>query len=126
MLVGRVGLGEEAAGEDDSGHLLLEQQFDVVGLGDAALGLRAQDGVSPCCASAPPITSAKAGKIGFWSSGRTRPTSLARSPRSCVGRSYPSTSSAVSTDCRVAWETPGLPLSTRLTVASLTPTFFAT
>ncbi len=30
---------------------------------------------------------AKAGKIGFWSSGRTSPTSRARSPRSLVGRS---------------------------------------
>src|SRR5262249_24842052 len=39
---------------------------------------------------------------------------------------YPSTSSAVSTAARVASEMPGRPLSTRLTVASLTPTYFAT
>ncbi len=83
-------------------------------------------GVSPCWARAPPMTSAKAGKIGFCSSGRTSPTRRARAPRSWVGRSYPSTSSALSTDCRVASETPGLSLRTRLTVASLTPTFFAT
>src|SRR5690606_18232701 len=55
-----------------------------------------------------------------------RPTSRARSPRSWVGRSYPSTSRAVSTDWRVPSDTPGLPLRTRLTVASLTPTFLAT
>src|SRR5258705_4128733 len=35
-------------------------------------------------------------------------------------------SSAVSTAARVASEMPGLLLSTRLTVASLTPTYFAT
>ena len=44
-------------------------------------------GVKPRCARATPMTSAKAGKIGFWSSGRTRPTSRARSPRSFDGRS---------------------------------------
>src|SRR3954454_4898359 len=64
--------------------------------------------------------------MGFCSSGRTRPTSRPRSPRSLVGRSYPRTSSAVSTDARVASETPLRPLSTRLTVASLTPAFLAT
>ena len=32
----------------------------------------------------------------------------------------------MSTASRVVWETPGLPFSTRLTVASLTPTFLAT
>src|SRR5258706_16441357 len=36
------------------------------------------------------------------------------------------TSSAVSTAARVASEIPGLPLRTRLTVASLTPACFAT
>ena len=44
-------------------------------------------GVNPRWASAPPTTSANAGKIGFCSSGSTRPTSRARSPRSLVGRS---------------------------------------
>ena len=44
-------------------------------------------GVKPRWASAPPITSASAGKIGFCSSGSTRPMSRARSPRSWVGRS---------------------------------------
>ena len=44
-------------------------------------------GVYPFCASPPPIASASAGKIGFCSSGITRPTSRARSPRSLVGRS---------------------------------------
>ena len=44
-------------------------------------------GVNPCCTRAPPTMSANAGKIGFCSSGRTSPTSRARSPRSCVGRS---------------------------------------
>ena len=83
-------------------------------------------GVKPRWASEPPTTSANAGKIGFCSSGRTRPTSRARSPRSLAGRSYPSTSSAVSTASRVASEMPGLPLRTRLTVASLTPTYLAT
>ena len=56
----------------------------------------------------------------------TRPISRARWPRSLLGRSYPSTSRAVRTVSRVLSETPALPLSTRLTVASLTPTFFAT
>src|SRR5580658_9140770 len=72
------------------------------------------------------MTSARAGKIGFCSSGSTSPTSRARSPRSCVGRSYLSTSRAVSTASLVLSDTPALPLSTRLTVASLTPTFLAT
>ena len=44
-------------------------------------------GVYPFWASPPPMTSASAGKIGFCSSGITRPTSRARSPRSFVGRS---------------------------------------
>src|SRR5690348_17804884 len=72
------------------------------------------------------MTSASAGKIGFCSSGRTRPMSRARCPRSWLGRSYPSTSRAVSTASLVLSDTPALPLSTRLTVASLTPTFVAT
>jgi hypothetical protein len=72
------------------------------------------------------MASASAGKIGFCSSGMTSPTRRARSPRSFVGRSYPSTSSAVSTASRVDADTPGLPFSTRLTVASLTPTLRAT
>src|SRR3984885_12005012 len=72
------------------------------------------------------MTSASAGKMGFCSSGSTRPTSRARCPRSLLGRSYPSTSSAVSTASLVLSDTPALPLSTRLTVASLTPTFLAT
>ena len=42
MVVRRVGLGVQAAGEDDARDLLLEQQLDVVGLGDAARGLGAQ------------------------------------------------------------------------------------
>jgi hypothetical protein len=46
--------------------------------------------------------------------------------RSWVGRSYPITSSAVRTAARVASETPGFPLSTRLTVASLTRACLAT
>ena len=83
-------------------------------------------GVNPRCASAPPMTSASAGKMGFCSSGSTRPMSRARCPRSWVGRSYPSTSRAVSTASLVLSDTPALPLSTRLTVASLTPTFLAT
>src|SRR3954468_2970679 len=83
-------------------------------------------GVNPRCASEAVTTSASAGKIGFCSSGRTRPTSRPRSPRNLVGRSYPRTSSAVSTDARVDSETPLRPLSTRLTVASLTPAFLAT
>lgn len=87
VLMPGVRLGELAAREDHAGHLLLEQQFHVVRLGDAAVGLGAQDGVRPCWASAPPITSANAGKIGFCSSGRTSPTRRARSPRSWVGRS---------------------------------------
>ena len=43
MAVRRIGLGVQAAGEDDARHLLLEQQVDVVGLGDAADRLGAQD-----------------------------------------------------------------------------------
>src|SRR5207247_8244717 len=46
--------------------------------------------------------------------------------RRWVGRSYPITSSAVRTAARVASEIPGLPLSTRLTVAWLTPACLAT
>ena len=42
VLVRRVLLGVQAAGEHDARHLLLEQQVDVVGLGDAAGGLGAQ------------------------------------------------------------------------------------
>ena len=49
------------------------------------------------------------------------PTSRFGRWRSCPGLSYPSTSNAVSTAVRVAPETPGLSLRTRLTVASLTP-----
>jgi hypothetical protein len=49
--------------------------------------------------------------------------SLARCPRSRVGRSYPSTSRAARTASLVLSDTPALPFSTRLTVASLTPTF---
>lgn len=44
VLVPGVRLGELAAREDHAGHLLLEQQFHVVRLGDAAVGLGAQDG----------------------------------------------------------------------------------
>jgi len=50
----------------------------------------------------------------------TARTRLALRVRSRAGRSYPSTSSAVSTARRVSAETPGLSLSTRDTVASLT------
>jgi hypothetical protein len=82
--------------------------------------------VKPRWASAPPITSASAGKIGFCSSGSTRPISRARSPRK-LGRAL------VTEDVQrgqhgslVLSETPALPLRTRLTVASLTPTFLAT
>ena len=81
--------------------------------------------VKPDCASAPPTTSASAGKMGFWSFGHDEANHRARSPRSWVGRSYPITSSAVSTVARVASETPGFPLRTRLTVASLTPACLA-
>ena len=63
---------------------------------------------------------ANAGKIGFVSSGVTNPTSPALLRRNRLGRSYPRTSREVSTTCRVASATPGLPLRTRLTVASLT------
>jgi hypothetical protein len=41
-------------------------------------------------------------------------------------RPYPITSSAVKTAARVVSEIPGLPFSTRLTVASLTPACLAT
>lgn len=47
VVVRGVGLREQASGEDDSGHLLLEQEVDVVRLGDAALGLGAQDRRQP-------------------------------------------------------------------------------
>ena len=80
VVVRRVRLGVLAAGEDDARDLLLEQQLDVVGLGHAAAVCVQSTGVKPCCASAPPTTSASAGKIGFWSSGRTRPT-IARARR---------------------------------------------
>ena len=130
VVVGVVGVGLAVltAGEDDPRHLLLlEQHVDVAGLGRCASAVIVhRTGVSPFCASRAPTTSASAGKIGFCSSGSTSPTSRARSPRSLVGRSYPSTSSAVSTVDRVASETPGLLLSTRLTVASLTPARAAT
>ena len=43
--------------------------------------------LKPRWASAPPTTSASAGKIGFCSSGTTRPTMRARRTRRCVGRS---------------------------------------
>ena len=42
MVVRRVRLGVEPAGEDDSRHLVLEQQLEVVGLGGAADGARAE------------------------------------------------------------------------------------
>ena len=42
VAVGRVRLGVQAAGEDDARDLVLEQQLDVVGLGQAACGLGAQ------------------------------------------------------------------------------------
>src|SRR6478752_862111 len=61
---------------------------------------------------------ANAGKIGFVSSGTMRPTRPALLRRKRLGRSYPRTSSAVSTAWRVDSATPGLPLSTRDTVAS--------
>ncbi len=67
------------------------------------------------------MTSANAGKIGLVSSGMISPISPARCWRSRGGRSYPRTSRAVSTCCLVVTDTPGFPLSTRLTVASLTP-----
>ena len=44
VVVGGVGLRVEAAGEHDARDLLLEQQVDVVRLGDAAGRLGAQDG----------------------------------------------------------------------------------
>ncbi len=67
------------------------------------------------------MTCANAGKIGLVSSGITSPIRPAERRRSRAGRSKPSTSSAVSTDCRVSSATPGRPFSTRETVASLTP-----
>src|SRR5436190_3188073 len=81
--------------------------------------------LKPRCASAPATTSAKAGKIGFCSSGTISPTIRGCRPRRCVGRSYPITSSAVSTAARVVSEIPCFPFRTRLTVASLTPACFA-
>ena len=43
MAVWGIGLGVEPAGEDDAGHLLLEEEIDVVRLGYAAHGLGTQD-----------------------------------------------------------------------------------
>src|SRR3954452_1517461 len=82
-------------------------------------------GVNPRCDSADSITWAKAGKIGLINSGITSPIRPADRRRSRVGRSKPSTSSAVRTDCLVSSATPGLPFSTRETVASLTPALAA-
>ncbi|EOY51924.1 hypothetical protein SLI_7220 [Streptomyces lividans 1326] len=42
MVVRGVRLREQTAREHDPGDLLLQEEFDVVGLGDAALGLGAQ------------------------------------------------------------------------------------
>ena len=42
VAVGRVGLGVQAAGEDDAGHLLVEEQVDVRRLGEPADGAGAQ------------------------------------------------------------------------------------
>src|SRR3954470_1844702 len=82
-------------------------------------------GVKPRCDSADSITCANAGKIGLISSGITSPINPADRRRNRVGRSNPSTSRAVSTDCLVSSATPGLPFSTRETVASLTPALAA-
>ena len=42
MLVAGIGLGVEAAGEDDPRHLVLEQELDVLALGDPAGRERAE------------------------------------------------------------------------------------
>ena len=88
VVVRRVGLGVQAAGEDDARDLLLRAaaRRSRPPMTPPAVWVQ-RTGVKPCWARAPLTTSAKAGKIGFWSSGMTRPTSRARSPRSLVGRS---------------------------------------
>src|SRR6476469_6118178 len=83
-------------------------------------------GVTPRRDRASATTSPNAGKIGFWSSGSTRPTRRARAARSWDGLSYPRTSSAVRTAARVDAATPGRSFRTRLTVASLTLAYAAT
>lgn len=47
VIVGCVGLGVQPTGEHDTGDLLLQEELDVVGLGDPALGLRTEHGGQP-------------------------------------------------------------------------------
>jgi hypothetical protein len=87
VAVRRVGLGVEAAGEDDARHAPAGGAGRRSRLGHAARRLGAQDRREALLGEGARDDLAKAGKIGFWSSGRTRPTRRARSPRSFVGRS---------------------------------------
>ena len=85
---------------------------------------------APASAPAGPATRRpRRRRPGRWGSaaraGRAPRAGPARPAAWWAARS-PSTSRAVSTASRVASDTPGRPLSTRLTVASLTPTFSAT
>lgn len=98
MLVRCVGLREQAAGEDDTGDLLLEQKLHVVRLGHAAPGLRAQHGRQPLLGQSTTNDLGERREDRILQLGEHQPTSRARSPRSWVGRSYPSTSRAVRTD----------------------------
>ena len=126
VLVPGVALGVEAAGEHDTGDVLLQQQLDVVGLRDAAGGLGAQHGGEPLLGKCAADDVGERREDRVLQLGQHQADQSGPLARSLVGRSYPRTSSAVSTACRVASETPGLPLRTRLTVASLTPTLVAT
>ena len=88
VAVRRVGLGVQPAGEHHARDLLLRA---AARRSPPRTRRRRSGCTAPACSPAargrPPTTSAKAGKIGFCSSGRTSPTSRARSPRSLVGRS---------------------------------------
>ena len=125
VVVGRR-LGVVAAGEDDPGDVLVEQHVDVVASETPSAVRVHSTGVNPRSASAPATTSAKAGKIGFCSSGSTRPTSRARWPRSLRRPLVAEDVECGQDGRRVASEMPGLSFRTRLTVASLTCAYAAT
>ena len=122
VVVVGVALGVEPAGEDDPRDLLLEQQLDVVGLGDAAGGLGAQHRREAL------LRERSADHLGEGREDRVlqlgqhqpdEPGPLAAQ----LGRSLVAEHVERREHRAVASETPGLPLSTRLTVASLTPTW---
>ncbi len=126
VLVRRVRLGVLAAGEHHPGDLPLEQHLDVFGLRHAA-GPRAQHGVETAAARArrrrPRRTPGRSGSAA--PAAPARPC-RARPRRSLVGPLVAEDVERGQHRRAGGSATPGLPLRTRLTVASLTPACLAT